>query len=98
VFEHVIILYAMCFISGYLVLNLKDCVHVAHSIHGIPYTFGYAIHHAFGLVFNSEYMLLLVAVGFLVTIPPYLIAEWLSNRKSLSRCLVFPESSHDDET
>ena len=56
---------------------------------------GYVINYGFGLVFTSEYMLLLVAGGYLVAIPPYLIAEWLSNRRSFSQCLVSPESCHD---
>ena len=86
------------YFTGYLALHLKDCVHVAHCLHAIPYTFGYAVHHAFGLLLSSEYMLLLVAGGYLVGIPPYLIAEWLSNRKSFSQCLLSPESSHDDKT
>ena len=84
--------------TGYLALRLKDRVHIAHCLYGLPYSFGYAIHHAFGLLLSSEYMLLLVAGGFLIAMPPYLIAEWLSNRKSFSQCLVSPESSHDDKT
>ena len=59
-------------------------------------TLGYAINYGFGLVFSSEYMLLLVAGGYVLGIPPYLIAEWLSNKRSFSRCLVSPEASHEE--
>ena len=85
-------------LSGYLAINLQGCLHVAHCIFILPNAMGYAINYGFGLVFSSEYMLLLVAGGFLIAIPPYLIAEWLSNRKSFSQCLVSPESSHDQGT
>ena len=73
-------------------------MHVAHCIFILPNAMGYAINYGFGLLLSSEYMLLLVAGGFLIAIPPYLIAEWLSNRKSFSQCLVSPESSHDQGT
>ncbi|XP_065906596.1 protein unc-93 homolog A-like isoform X2 [Dysidea avara] len=82
-------------ISSYLAINLQGCLHVAHCTFVLPYMLGYVINYGFGLVFTSEYMLLLVAGGYLVAIPPYLIAEWLSNRRSFSQCLVSPESCHD---
>jgi len=64
----------------------------------VCYTIHVGVCHqlCFGLVFSSEYMLLLVAGGYLIAIPPYLIAEWLSNKRSFSRCLMSPESSHDE--
>jgi len=81
---------------GYVAINLKGCIHVAQCIFMLPIMFGYAINYGFGLVLRSEYMLLLAAGGYLIAIPPYVIAEWLSNKRSFSRCLVSPEASHEE--
>ena len=87
-----------CIFSAYFALQLKDRVHIAQCLYTLPWTLGFAVHHAFALVFSSEYMLLLVAGGYLIAIPPYLIAEWLSNKRSFSRCLVSPDACHQDDT
>ena len=80
-----------------MALNLKDMLHVAHSIFMIPYMVGYSINYAFGLVLPAQGILLLVAGSFLFAIPPYLVAEWLSNKRSITRCLGLPESHHNDD-
>ena len=57
---------------------------------------GHTINYTFGLVLPSQGILLLVAGSFLFAIPPYLVAEWLSNERSFTRCLGLPESHHND--
>ena len=94
--RHNILLFVCCYLSAYVALNLKDMLHVAHSIFMIPYMVGYSINYAFGLMPPAQGILLLVAGSFLFAIPPYLVAEWLSNKRSFSRCLVLPESHHND--
>ena len=84
-------------LTGYLALNLKDMLHVAHSIFMFPYMVGYSINYAFGLVLTSQGILLLVAGSYLLTTPPYLLAEWLSNNRSFTQCLALPESHHNDD-
>ena len=84
------------FLTAYVALNLRDMLHVAHSIFMIPYMVGHSINYTFGLVLSAQGILLLVAGSFLFAIPPYLVAEWLSNKRRFSRCLVLPESHHND--
>ena len=62
----------------------------------LPYMVGHSINYAFGLVLPPQGILLLIAGGFLFTIPPYLVAEWLSNKRSFTQCLGLPESHHND--
>lgn len=57
---------------------------------------GYSINFGAGLLLSSQNLLLLVAMCFLVVTPPYLVAEWLSNKKSVTQCLGSPESSHNN--
>ena len=82
--------------TGYLALNLKDMLHVSHCILSFLIVVGYSINYVFGLVLPPQGILLLVAGSFLLAIPPYLVAEWLSNKRSLTRCLGLPESHHND--
>ena len=80
-----------------MAVNLKDKLHVAQSVFMVPFVVGYSINYGFGLVLSSQNLLLLVAGGYLISLPPYLLAEWLSNKRSFTRCLGSPESSHNDE-
>ena len=82
--------------TGYVALNLKDKLHVAQSLFMVPLMVGYSISYAFGLVLSSQHLLLLVAGSYLISLVPYLIAEWLSNRRSFMWCLGSPESSHNN--
>ena len=83
--------------TGYMAVNLKDKLHVAQSVFMVPFVVGYSINYGFGLVLSSQNLLLLVAGGYLISLPPYLLAEWLSNKRSFTQCLGSPESSHNDE-
>ena len=82
--------------TGYLALNLRNMLNVAHSIFILPNMVGYSINYAFGIVLPPQGILMLVAGSFLFMISPYLIAEWLSNKRSLTQCLGLPESHHND--
>ena len=88
----IIILYP----TGYMALNLKDKLDVAQSIFLVPTMVGYSIYYSFGLVLSSQHLLLLVAGSYLISLVPYLMAEWLSNKRSFMWCLGSPESSHND--
>ena len=83
--------------TGYMALNLKDLRHYAHCIFTLCYMMGYSINYGFGLLLSSQNLLLLVAVYFLVVTPAYLLAEWLSNKRSIAHCLGSPESSHNND-
>ena len=90
----------MCFITfnptGYLALNNKNMKHCVYCIFTLSYTTGYFINYGFRLLLTAQGLFIMLAVSFIVTIPLYLIAEWLSNRRSLTYCLGYPESHHDD--
>ena len=85
-------------LAGYVALNLNDMLHVAQCIFMAPFMVGYTINYGSGLVLSSQHLILLIAGSYLVTFPPYLVAEWLSNRRSITHCLGSPESSHDVDT
>ena len=83
--------------TGYLALNIKNAKHCAHTLYTLAYVTGYFINYGFRLLLSAQGLFLLLAGSLFVTIPPYLVAEWLSNRRSFTQCLVLPESDHDDK-
>ena len=92
-----LLVYVTIHSTGYVALNLKDLRHYAHCIVTLFYMMGYSINYGFGLLLSSQNMLLLVAVYFLVVTPAYLLAEWLSNQRSIAHCLGSSESSHNND-
>ena len=94
-----IAIYVFCYFNptGYLALNNKSMKHCAHCIFMFSYMTGYVINYGLRLLLTAEGLFIMLAVSFIVTIPPYLVAEWLSNRRSFTRCLGYPESHHHDD-